>query len=604
MKAEAKSLRFLGEDPRKLEVPFFQRQYVWRKENWEELITNLIETDGAPFLGSIIIKLTNDRNPSRGLIIDGQQRLTTLTILAKAIYDTLDGQKKEDIRQNLSNFLFFVINAADNCLRDGTVKIQHSMIDKKDYEYVICSGMKDEIQIDLSQISESSSNILQCYKYFMEYLKGLSEAQIIKLYNKIFDHESRMLVVITLESDNENEQAIFDTINRAGVHLSVADIIKNNIFQKAMDLSKTDQERIEVIELYNNTWAKIFLSEENTRKWDSERSFGNVKKTNLEFLLYCIILIKNNEFVKDRDLTAAYKQYTETLTTINDIKKFIAEIYDYAVIFKKYIIDFNEKLSSQDEKPYIASNDVLKKLLLILYSYKVQMFYPYIINLIKDNEQYIDNSDTWSITDNELITKLNKLEEFVVKNRIAKASTSSYVEKCYNLIHNPNTTLDFDDTKVRMGIQDIRPDAARLLLFILELNRRKNIDEKSLQYNYTLEHIIPIDFKDSWKNVPVVEGNTILTGDEAFLTRSKAVKSLGNMILLSQSLNASIKNAEFSKKVNSDNNTTSYRNNSTLLLTKELVNQFDASAEGKIWNENRIKERESKLYNEILTLWK
>ena len=87
MKAEAKSLRWLGEG-KKLTIPFFQRNYVWKKENWEELLYNFDNVDSVmPFIGSIIIKnVTKALGVEEKMIIDGQQRLTTLTILAKAIY--------------------------------------------------------------------------------------------------------------------------------------------------------------------------------------------------------------------------------------------------------------------------------------------------------------------------------------------------------------------------------------------------------------------------------------------------------------------------------------------------------------------------------------
>ena len=89
MKAEAKSLRFLGESPQKLSIPFFQRGYVWGESNWEELLKSLEDEDSKPFLGSIIIKNVYRENPSEAQVIDGQQRLTTLTLLSKAIFDTL-----------------------------------------------------------------------------------------------------------------------------------------------------------------------------------------------------------------------------------------------------------------------------------------------------------------------------------------------------------------------------------------------------------------------------------------------------------------------------------------------------------------------------------
>ena len=145
MKAEAKSLRFLGESPQKLTIPFFQRGYVWKKENWEELLRCLCDKNAKPFLGSIIIKNVGTVNPTEAQVIDGQQRLTTLTLLSKAIYDTLtlnkdklegkdpyeeyDDDDDKYGKSELKSFLFYKVNAADP-FKKAKVKIEHSKVDR------------------------------------------------------------------------------------------------------------------------------------------------------------------------------------------------------------------------------------------------------------------------------------------------------------------------------------------------------------------------------------------------------------------------------------------------------------------------------------------
>ena len=121
MKARAESLRFLGEMDA-LDIPFFQRKYVWRAQNWKELLDSFDNIDNHPFLGSLILKHTRDRKIT---IIDGQQRLTTISLLAKAIYDTLasHGYKLEGsgIRKDIESFLFYMQNCADD-FADSIVK--------------------------------------------------------------------------------------------------------------------------------------------------------------------------------------------------------------------------------------------------------------------------------------------------------------------------------------------------------------------------------------------------------------------------------------------------------------------------------------------------
>ena len=95
MEAKGQSLKMLF-DTDVLEVPFFQRPYVWNEENWKELLDDLRETQATHFLGSVILKKkeTHTWEPNKSVIIDGQQRLTTLSILIKALYDCMQDEKE------------------------------------------------------------------------------------------------------------------------------------------------------------------------------------------------------------------------------------------------------------------------------------------------------------------------------------------------------------------------------------------------------------------------------------------------------------------------------------------------------------------------------
>ena len=119
MEAKAKSLRFLGEG-KKLSVPFFQRRYVWEESNWREMLDTFQNEEIMPYLGSIILK---EKSSKESNIIDGQQRLTTITILAKAIYDCLSNDSKNPgsgIRNCVENFLYYRNNAADDFALSGS----------------------------------------------------------------------------------------------------------------------------------------------------------------------------------------------------------------------------------------------------------------------------------------------------------------------------------------------------------------------------------------------------------------------------------------------------------------------------------------------------
>ena len=636
MRAEAKSLRFLGESPQKLSIPFFQRGYVWGEANWEELLNSLKGEASKPFLGSIIIKKVDCDNPTEAQVIDGQQRLTTLTLLSKAIYDTLtlDIEKlsgtepydEEDDdkygKSDLKSFLFYRVNAADP-FKKAQVKIQHSKVDRNAYECIIRENLMEKDMKYCNNIEnikmddEQTSPILKCYKYFRERLLQMKIEEIIELHNSMYSDGKKMLVLITMDLDDDNEQSIFDTINRAGVHLSVSDIIKNDLFKKCLDLSNSENEEDEVIRMYEEKWEKVFYIYPKGEKhiWENERIFGNQQRTNLDFLLYCVAFVnwgkKDNIF---SDLANVYKTETQDMTK-EELFCLIEQIHTYAITFKKYIIELQNSYKLDEEPMSFSYNDYKKRLLLILEVFGVQMFYPYVLKLLVEQEQLGD----------EFVKREFKiLETFVTRRRLASKGVSDYATKCDYLIKNDSENLineinesedGITNTDLARHVRYIKSENAKLLLFIIELYKRRDEmhDVNSLAYRYTLEHIMPRNWQKHWLDVPQKkedgsdyigdDGNVIqLTSEEGQLIRKQHVESIGNMTLLTQNLNSSIKNNTFQKKIDGEGkNKPGYRQYSSLFITKEIIEKYDCGS--TIWNEGKIDIRTNELYNMIIEIW-
>jgi uncharacterized protein with ParB-like and HNH nuclease domain len=266
MKAEAKSLTFLGPEGA-VKIPFFQRSYVWDKYNWEDLLIDLLDNQKTPFLGSLILKplIVGSGNAKGLLVIDGQQRLTTLSILLKALYDLFPDNFKKNSEQTLNLHLFYKENPTDETQH---IKIIHSQLDRKYYEKVILGDITTTeynsivVADEPNKIVSKDNKILQCYKFFKEELKNKTVEQKTALFNSLLNQNNKYLVIIDL-FENEDEQAIFDTINSAGVRLSSADIIKNALFQKALVLLDNNEEM--VIKIYNTYWESIFSTDDNTK---------------------------------------------------------------------------------------------------------------------------------------------------------------------------------------------------------------------------------------------------------------------------------------------------------------------------------------------------
>ena len=301
MQAHETELGFLQKDMR-LEIPYFQRSYVWGEKNWEDLFENLIDNTQSHFLGSIILKRipTVSGEVERFSVIDGQQRLTTLTILIRACYDNIDLSKlSEDIVSVLNTKLQMMLYYKENDLSTKKeAKICHSRLDSKDFNSVIDGSIRDMLDNVVLDSEErkghpaTNSGILKCYKYFNNRFINNSD-QAGKIWNLLLSGRQKILVKIDLEH-NENEQAIFDSVNSSGVRLTCADTIKNALFQKVMDFAGSDKDRQkEVVNLYKDYWETTFIGDSSiTKYWSTEQRMGRISRDNLELLLHCIALIK------------------------------------------------------------------------------------------------------------------------------------------------------------------------------------------------------------------------------------------------------------------------------------------------------------------------
>ena len=588
MEAHAKSLTFIGNEGR-IRIPFFQRGYVWEEKNWEDLIAELLHFDRNHFLGSLILKQQKPvtGEPKEVLVIDGQQRLTTLSILLKTIYDLFSKELKENTTSNIKTYLFFKKNQTD---KNYILKLQHSHVDTLAYQKVIESN---DLFLALDQINAKSSKILRCYKFFVESLRKVREDIRERLFNELLNENNKILVVIDL-TERDNEQAIFDTINSAGVRLSSADIIKNSLFQKALSLFDNQDE---VIELYESTWKRMFLHDEMTIQfWDSERTTGRLVRDNIEILLHSISVI-DGFYDPDKhtlsDLGDLYKTKIEEISDSKEIVALIKEICDYAGIYQEHIATF-------DATDLLSFNDVLRRLLHILDKLQITTFHPFLLFVLKKEKDEITRN---------IIFK--RLERFIVRRLLTSGDTKGYNKICKEFINDIHSLTEKanerSDCDVSIGLKKIENKSAALVLFWVELYRRNNdskFDVKELKYTYSLEHIMPQKWEQYWGGVPqkFKSDGIPMSQEEAIRDRYEKVYSIGNMTLLTTSLNSSLRNYEFSRKVEGEGRKKGIRNYASLSITKDdIVEPYDRG--DKLWNEEKIISRTEKLESEVLAIW-
>ncbi len=597
MKAEAMSLTFLGNEGL-VRIPFFQRGYVWDITNWEDILSDLLDFEKSHFLGSLILKQQEKQTgkPKEVLVIDGQQRLTTLSILLRATFNSFDDETQANCEAALKNYLFFKKNQTD---KHFLVKIEHSKVDRKHFQNVIKNTIGPEeydtivVENPTARLQSNHNKVLQCFKFFTERLKEISESDRTELFNRLLNQDNRILVVIDL-SDKEDEQAIFDTINSAGVRLSSADIVKNALFQKALDLYGNSSE-VEI--LYSENWESVFsLDEEAINFWDTPRATGRLMRDNIEILLHSVAVIKGF-FDPDKhtlsDLSVLYKAYIASLTRA-DLEAFIVELAAYAKLFRENILAFNNS-------SLFSYADQSARIFHILSVLEITTFHPYILSLFYNHR----NNET------KLFTELRKIERLVIRRMITRSETKSYNKMCREFIRD-NAAIDVriqeqSNEDVLTGLTAISNKHAALILFWIELYRR-GIDSKQsvkeLKYNYSLEHILPQKWEEYWHSVPVMadDGTVISDSEAAKKQRYQKIYWLGNMTLLNSALNSSLRNYTFARKIDGEGRKKGMRAYADLGITYfDIIIPYD---QGKSeWNEERIVERTHSLADDIFTMW-
>jgi len=590
MNAGEKGLRFLTMEG-KVKIPFFQRTYVWDDDNWEDLIEEFLDEEKTNnFLGAIILKQLPpvSGKPKELEVIDGQQRLTTISILLRALYDSFSENVKQNVKDTIFQILFF---KKDYTSPDyDEIRIEHSLVDSESYRKVI----KEPETVNLSKIGEKSHRILKCYKFFREIFEDMSEDVKRKLLNKILDADNKMLVVIDLE-ERDDEQSIFDTLNTAGVRLTSAEIVKNALFKKLIELS----DRQEAIRTYNETWGKFFFRDEDTLMyWEKELTTGRLKRQNIEILLHSVAVIESF-YDPDKhtlsDLSKLYKKKIEEFKTSQDLKNIIDKIIKYARIYKENIYDFDKS------DLFSFSNDLdgtKKRLLHILNILDISTFHPFILYVIKN-----ENDET------KQKEYLKDLENFVFCNAVTqKVPIKNYNKLIKQFIKDPtnlkNELKKMTKEDIENGLKKVSNKLASLILFWIELYRRyeeKRNDILELKYNYSLEHIMPVKWREYWNFDRVSHPDNSLSDTDKEKDREEKIYWIGNMTLLKSRLNASLCNYYFERKINGEGRKRGIRHYADLLITKDIVEKFDQG--DKTWNEEKIENRTKEFTDIFLKIW-
>ncbi|WP_160242878.1 DUF262 domain-containing protein [Acinetobacter indicus] len=578
-------------------IPFFQRPYVWKIENWQEFFDSILEqlnkedsNSSEHFIGTIIVqqKQVKKMGANEYDLVDGQQRLTTICLLIRAIHDEI---KSTNLKEWIKNLVVFTDRYGNK-----NPRIIHSKNDKKKFEAILVnendnSEIWEEVQdlnlVTLEQyidLSLKNDAIHGCYMYFRKRLitmldDRLTDAERDEFLTNFLDIVLNNLPIIHMALSNSDDvQEIFDTINSQGVKLTTAELLKNFLF-------RNDSESIT---LYQDNWYSVFEeNEDDIEFWSSERTSGRIRRSTIELFLYSYLVITKEAPVR---LEKLFKEYKALIKEKNkdELALFIKDLKDHAVVYRQ--IPDGIDLRS------LSYSEYKKRFFQIISEFEITTIMPlmlYIMKQVKDED--------------ELKKILATLESYIARRTICKLTTKNYNNLFLGLLVEikkwdtvtSQKILDklvsyTDDTNIFPTDQQVK-DAVlgkalinkytREILYIISLYDLSDckVDNHTLSLEgFSLEHLMPKKWQNNW-DIP--------ESKELIDQNNYKLLTLGNLALIKGSLNSKLRDSAWQNK---RKELDTY---STLLRTRECLSK-------EVWDVSTINERGEKLYETIIKVWK
>lgn len=564
LQAGETTLNKLLNTSRQFIVPIFQRNYSWQKSQYEQLWFDILRASKFKekqnhFIGSIVyIDMgTPAGRPQQLLLIDGQQRLTTISILLCAIKDYVQKFNLETKLINLAKIKNQFLYNSDE-IDEDRYKLLLNVQDKETYIKLIDNT--------IFTVNKPAINIIKCYEFFFERIEDFikQHGQIDEIYAGIF---KLSLVSISLDKDSDNPQMIFESMNSTGKDLSQTDLLRNYLL---MDLTPEKQTR-----LYKTYWKPM------------EELFGeDIYKNDLN---------KFDYFIRD------------FLTLKSDIGH-ICKINNVYENFKRYYLDNNcEKFAVLKDlftyAKYYACIDLLQEnddeLKLYWQEFKKldsHVVYPFLLKLYDDySRQILIKEDFKKI--------LQVVISYLWRRAICEIPTNS-LSKTFATLYQAVDKEDYvnsiikafvfkssykrfpSDYEVREKLQTKDIYHFRLRKYLLEAlenyYHKEPIDLNTA--NYTIEHIMPQNIEHNllWQQ---------MLGEDWQEVHSLYLHTLGNLTITGY--NAEMSNKSFGEKVNGE----SGFKHSHLKLNESI-------AQSDVWNKKAIQRRTNILTDIILKIWK
>ncbi|WP_329455190.1 GmrSD restriction endonuclease domain-containing protein [Streptomyces sp. NBC_01497] len=507
------------------QIPLYQRTYSWTDRQlaqlWDDILeqADLLDSDASAsthFLGSVVLAPSpqNEATFPRWLVVDGQQRLTTLSLALAAIRDHIAEDMPDEAERIGEEYL---INKRKN--GGDYLRLLPTQADRGQFAARIRCVVPDQAAGD---------RVASAYSFFNRKLVeaggSASAPDVLRIEQAI---TSRLTLVVVTAERGDNVHRIFESLNNTGLKLSQADLLRNYLFMRL----PTRGERV-----YETYWLPL------------QDSLANDE---LEQLMWLQLVLDGDDRVRRQDLYTAQQRHFEGgasggAPTEADIEDYVKELHRRSTYFRKVI--------HPDEESVPAVRGHLRR----LHDWQAVVTYPAVMLLL-------DRRARGELDDEETACALSYIESFLVRRMLCRVATNN-LNRIFQAVpaqlphdvpaadglrqllsadnrHWPGDEELREQVRAAPFYQCGRPNQRRLILQRLEesYEHPEPVDFGTAQL--TIEHVMPQSPGDEWR--AMLEGD-VAAGETAEDLHSGLKHTLGNLTLTS--VNAELSNHPFERK--------------------------------------------------------
>lgn len=540
-------------------IPVYQRNYDWQNEQCKQLFDDLIKLNKSGtnhhFFGSIVSGHNTNSGMQEFLVIDGQQRLTTVSLLLLAMYNLLDEGKLESNIPRLKDKILeqYLI---DKYEEETRMKLKPIKDDSKAFGNLL-EDENDYIK---------ASNITINYKYFYNRIQ-MKEISIDKLYESF----CKLQIINIFLGPEDNPQLIFESLNSTGMDLSEGDKIRNYILMGLSPVKLQEQ-------YYDKYWYRI------------------EKLTNYDVSMFVrdYLSIKLQATPAMKKIYFIFKEYMED-KPFDTKEKLLEDLLSYARRYEN-LLRANTGVSELD-----ASIDRLNR-------YEATVTRPFLMEVLKLAEK---NEDGVCISENELVEIFELVESYIFRRQICDlptnslnkifvalnneikrydGTTSSYLEKFKYALSRKTASASYPDDLMFAGAMRNKQ------IYLMQSKNKKYLLERYENWGtleikdvwtlisdgkYTIEHIMPQTLQNDWRDA---------LGEDYESIHEEWVHRLGNLTLTAY--NSKYSNNTFDKKKTIKNGF----NDSGIRMNQKLANY-------EKWTLDELVERNEAMVMRGLKIW-